>query len=50
MKSIYYLQHQKDSFLIESTSHIITWLDWIGIDAIATPDLIILTEQFYFEN
>ena len=35
--------------LIKSNS-LIVWLDYIGADAIATPDLICLVEQFYYPN
>jgi hypothetical protein len=47
-KKIFYL-FQDDPVLIESTNPII-WLDYCGSDAIATPDLIVLIEQFYFSN
>ena len=50
MKSLYHLHPQKDSFLIETCYSIINWLDFIGYDAIASPDLIVLIEQYYFEN
>jgi hypothetical protein len=47
-KRIYYLRDE--SHLIETCYNVITWLDRIGSDCIASPDLIVLIEQFYFEN
>ena len=41
---------QADPYLIEICYSVITWLDWIGYDAIASPDLIVLVEQYFWEN
>ena len=49
-KDLYHLRNQKDTFLIEVPAPVITWLDWIGSDAIATPDLVILIEAYYYES
>jgi len=50
-KEIFYLRTvQTDPYLIEICYNVITWLDWIGSDCIASPDLICLIEKFYFES
>jgi hypothetical protein len=49
-KEIFYLKNQVDSNLIETCYNVITWLDWIASDCIASPDLVVLIERFYFEN
>ena len=49
MKQIYHLTPTPED-LIQETLNVINWLDWIASDAIATPDLIILTELFYYSN
>jgi len=49
MKHIYYLHPTPDSLLYECFD-IITWTDWIALEVIPTPDLIVLTEVFYFPN
>jgi hypothetical protein len=49
MKQIFYLKNQVDPFLIESVNPII-WLDYIAGRLMASPDLIVLIEQFYFSN
>jgi hypothetical protein len=48
-KLIFSLHYQEDPFLIEVPS-LIVWLDYVGTDAIATPDLICLIEEFYYSN
>ena len=48
MKTIFHLK--EDPHRIESIESLITWLDWVNLDAIATPDLIVLIEKYYFEN
>jgi hypothetical protein len=48
-KLIFSLHFQEDPFLIEIPC-LIVWLDYLGCDAIATPDLICLIEEFYFSN
>lgn len=47
---IFYLKNQPDHFSVETCHDVITWIDWIGIDAIASPDLIVLIEQYYWES
>jgi hypothetical protein len=47
-KQIYHLRDE--SHPIETCYNVINWLDFIGYDAIASPDLIVLIERFYFEN
>ena len=50
-KTIFHLRTaEPDPYLIEICYSVINWLDFIGHDAIASPDLIVLIEQFYFEN
>jgi hypothetical protein len=49
-KETYFLKNQVDPLLVETCHSVINWLDWIGLDAIASPDLIVLIEQFYFES
>ena len=40
----------RDPFTAENPESLITWLDWIGCDCIATPDLLCLIELTYFPN
>jgi len=49
MKQIFYLKNQVDPHLVESVNPVI-WLDYIAGRPLASPDLIVLIEQFYFEN
>jgi hypothetical protein len=49
MKQIFYLKNQVDPFLIESVNPVI-WSDYIAGRVMASSDLIILIEQFYFAN
>jgi len=50
-KKVFYLREPgRDLFLAENPESLICWLDWIGVDAIATPDLICLIEVNYFPN
>jgi hypothetical protein len=50
-KRIFYLRERgRDIHLAENPESLICWLDWIGADAIATPDLICLIELCYYPN
>ncbi len=48
-KKIFYLMPTPED-QVQECCNVITWLTWIAYDAIANPDLIVLTEQFYFSN
>jgi hypothetical protein len=48
-KQIFYLKSQVDHFMVESVSPVI-WTDYIAGRPLASPDLIILIEQFFFFN